>query len=182
MARTKIKVDETLLRKIIAEKESNNKYTARSALYNDVASSYNEQSNIKINGQIVYLRVGELNIDLKTPVGKRGRAAGCVINTGVKVPRAEKLAKSSDAQKTFEALRKELKVKYDSKHDNTRFLPLVQKMQDGSLKAATKLMCLSCANYSTQEVAMCEILSCPLHPFRPYKGKSNNLTKDESGV
>lgn len=172
-----------MLKRIIQECEAKKPYTARSALYEDVSSAYNLENRVNstglkdINQQLVYLRVKELNIDLKTPVGKRGRAAGCVINNGVRIPRSQKLAGSKEAQNAFAALRKEMK-----QNEGKRFLPLVTKMEGGSLKAATKAMCLSCANYDPKEVAMCEILSCPLYSYRPYKGKSNNLTKGESGV
>lgn len=173
MARTKVVIDEALLRRVIKETEEAKHYTARSALFNDVSSAYNQRitgSMKPLNGQLVYLRVRELGIELKTPVGKRGRAAGFV-NTGVRVPRADKLAGSKDAKATFSAIRDELKLQYEDGSSAKRFLPLVDKMESGSLKAAIKMKCLSCANYDPQEVKACQIILCPLLPFRPYKTK-----------
>lgn len=178
MARTKVNINECMLRRIIQQCEAAKPYTARSALYEDVSAAYNLENKVNatglkdINQQLVYLRVKELNIPLKTPVGKRGRSAGCVINSGVKVPRADKIAGNKQAQDTLVQLRKELKTKYSNDNkDNARFLPLVDKIEQGSMKAALKLMCLQCVDYDTKEVAMCNCTSCPLHIFRPYKAK-----------
>lgn len=171
MARTKITFDEKLLRDVIKEVEGANIYTAHSTLFEDVSSAYNKKSTVgQLNPQVIRLRVNELGIELKTPKGKRGRAAGCVINSGVKVPRADKIAGNKQAQATLVQLRKELKTKYSNDNkDNARFLPLVDKIEQGSMKAALKLMCLQCVDYDTKEVAMCNCTSCPLHIFRPYK-------------
>lgn len=165
MARTKIVFDEKLLRVVVKEVEASSVYTAHSTLFEDVSAAYNQRSAVgQLNPQVIRLRVQELGIELKTPKGKRGRSAGCVINTGVKVPRSQKLAGNKQAQEAFAALRKEMR-----QNDGVRFLPLVTKMEGGSLKAAVKAMCLSCTNYSSKEVAMCEIVSCPLHAYRSYK-------------
>lgn len=188
MARTKIEINECMLKRIIQQCEAAKPYTARSALYEDVSSAYNLENRVNstglkdINQQLVYLRVKELNIDLKTPVGKRGRSAGCVINTGIKVPRADKIAKDKGAQVVLANLRKELKTKYiNDNKDNSRFLPLVTKIEQGSMKAAIKLMCLQCSDYDTKEVAMCQCTTCPLHILRPYKNKQD-LTERNPGV
>lgn len=174
MARNKISVDENMLRKIILDKENNNTYSARSVLYNDVALEYNQNKETKINGQLVYLRVKELNIPLKTPLGKRGKTTG-LKPSGIRVSRATKLASDTSANETFRLLRQEMRTKYsdEKKAASARFLPLVNKMEQGSLKAAIKVMCLSCCNYEPTEVKACQVLSCPLHYIRPYKGKTN---------
>lgn len=38
-----------------------------------------------------------------------------------------------------------------------------------SRAAAVKAKCLSCSNYERAEAAGCRVLTCPLHPYRPYR-------------
>jgi hypothetical protein len=48
-------------------------------------------------------------------------------------------------------------------------LPLIDKMEQGSLAAAVKLKCLECSCWVRQEVRDCVITDCALYPFRPYQ-------------
>jgi hypothetical protein len=48
-------------------------------------------------------------------------------------------------------------------------LPLVNKVEKGSMAAALKLMCLDCSSWVKPEIRDCVITSCPLYPFRPYQ-------------
>lgn len=45
----------------------------------------------------------------------------------------------------------------------------LQKMMDGSLRAAVTLHCLQCVAYERAEVTECVARHCPLLPFRPYQ-------------
>jgi hypothetical protein len=49
-------------------------------------------------------------------------------------------------------------------------LPLIDKMEQGSLTAAVQLKCLECSCWVRQEVRDCAITDCALYPFRPYQG------------
>lgn len=45
-------------------------------------------------------------------------------------------------------------------------------MSGHSLRAAVSSKCLDCMCWQKNEVRDCDIVSCPLHPYRPYKGRS----------
>lgn len=169
MARTKIKIDEAVLRSVIAECEQERAYTNRSMLFEDVASKYNTLTDTTIlNAQLVYLRVNELQIELKTPKGKKGRAKGSKIEGGGKrVSRAEKFAGNLSVQGSFSDLRSSVPAQYR---------PLVKKIEQGSIKAAIKLNCLSCVGFERKvdgvdQIGNCECTNCPMFCFRPYQKK-----------
>jgi hypothetical protein len=48
-------------------------------------------------------------------------------------------------------------------------LPLVDRVEQGSMTAALKLMCLDCSGWVKPEIRDCVIVECPLFPFRPYQ-------------
>jgi hypothetical protein len=48
-------------------------------------------------------------------------------------------------------------------------LPLVDKVEQGSMAAAVKLMCLECSSWVKAEIRDCVIHQCPLYPFRPFQ-------------
>jgi hypothetical protein len=48
-------------------------------------------------------------------------------------------------------------------------LPLVDKVEKGSMAAAVKLCCLDCSSWVKPEIRDCVIVACPLIPFRPYQ-------------
>jgi hypothetical protein len=55
-----------------------------------------------------------------------------------------------------------------SRHQHKRIgLPLVDKVEQGSMAAAVKLMCLDCSSWVKPEIRDCVIVACPLFPFRP---------------
>lgn len=190
MARTKIQIDETWLRKVIKECEESKVYTARSALFQDVANKYNQNLPIiglpaTINAQLVYLRVNELGIDLATPKGKRGRSAG-FRPTGVKVSRSAKIASNEQAKKSLDAIRKDLNrgmLRNPKEKPGAVYLPLVDKMEQGSLRAAIKMMCLQCTNFQKEEIKHCECVGCALYHIRPYQNnEKSELDTEKTGV
>jgi hypothetical protein len=48
-------------------------------------------------------------------------------------------------------------------------LPLIAKVENGSMAAAVKLKCLDCSGWVKAEVRDCVIRECPLYPVRPYQ-------------
>jgi hypothetical protein len=56
-------------------------------------------------------------------------------------------------------------------------LPIIRRVEKGSLTEAIKLKCLDCSGLERKEVRDCVIVACPLYPHRPYqqaKGKNPN--------
>lgn len=49
----------------------------------------------------------------------------------------------------------------------------------GSKAKAIKAKCLSCCNFSKDDITHCTVLICPLHTVRPYQSKSANDSEDE---
>jgi hypothetical protein len=49
------------------------------------------------------------------------------------------------------------------------FQPLVDRIEDGSIRSAVKLKCLECSSYQIEEIRLCTVAACPLHSFRPYQ-------------
>lgn len=39
---------------------------------------------------------------------------------------------------------------------------------------AVRIKCLQCCNYEREEVAACGVVTCALHPVRPYQSKSKS--------
>lgn len=48
-------------------------------------------------------------------------------------------------------------------------LPLIDKIEGGSLTAAVQLKCLECSSWVRQEVRDCVVRDCPLYSVRPYQ-------------
>jgi hypothetical protein len=161
MGRPSIQVDKDLLKQIIDKCESEKSYTNRTELFTDVALKYSNETKIEISPSVVYLRVNEYKFVVRTPKGKKGHTN---IPRGERVKRGDKFAADTSAQKTFELLRQEM-----VRENATRFLPVLKKAMKGSRKAIDKLMCLTCANYETNEIKHCQCIMCPLHPVRAYK-------------
>lgn len=41
----------------------------------------------------------------------------------------------------------------------------------GSPRQAIKAKCLHCSNWQRDEITECRVLTCPLHPWRPFQAK-----------
>jgi hypothetical protein len=46
---------------------------------------------------------------------------------------------------------------------------------------ALKQKCLQCCGYQREEVKMCTVLTCALHPVRPYQDRAPGEPEDEEG-
>jgi hypothetical protein len=57
-------------------------------------------------------------------------------------------------------------------------LPLIDRVEQGSMAAAVKLKCLECSCWVRQEVRDCEITDCALYPFRPFQQLSGGNPND----
>jgi hypothetical protein len=62
-----------------------------------------------------------------------------------------------------------------------KFQPLVDRIEDGSIRAAVKLKCLECSSYQVEEIRLCTVTGCPLHSVRPYQEGVGRLEPRPSG-
>ena len=182
MARKTVPVDRDALVAAIAHVEGKDGYSGgKTEMCKAAAEQYNKVVNPSkpITHSVVYLRIEEFKIPIKTKAKKRGRGkmtdeqkaamqAGRAASKGK--TKAQKFAADPVAQRNFQLLR-----------DRTpeRFHPVIDKVEEGSRTAAVKLACLECSNFQTVEIRECPCEQCPLFMFRPYQGKSNEGDYEE---
>jgi len=183
MARKKKVIDRPMLEEAIKQAEKDGPLKNRGELWDAAASIYNSMDVPEtLTHSVVYLRVQEWEIEVKTPVGKRGRAAGPMSQaTKDKMKesrknsktKAEKFSSSDEAQEHFEELRKRMPKRVHS---------LIAAIAKGSRSAAVKLHCLDCCGYVTKEVKICTSKNCcPLWLFRPYQTKEEQAEFEADG-
>jgi len=149
------------------------------ALYKVVTDLYNVNDQIpeQVTYSVIGLRIKEWDLPFITKAGKRGRTKGSSSanpNLGhhTRVPKAEKFAANAEVQAHFSYL---VKVTPE------RFLPILERVKEGSRTAAVKLHCLECSGYVTSEVRDCQcVSSCSLWAFRPYQGSVEVEEQTES--
>ena len=150
MARIAVEVDANELQRVIAELESSNTYSSHNELW--LAVSNTEWARAfkprPLSPSLIMLHAKRNNLVFKTPKGVRGRTKG------------EGWRKRRIDPDSIAAMRK-------SKPEFENFITRIEK---GSAKAAIALNCLECSGFSRKEVACCQIKSCALWNFRPYKG------------
>lgn len=164
MGRKKVEVNKGELSLAIQTAEANGPFNNRQELAIAVANCDWALSN-GITTSVVINRITEFGLNPKTPKGKRGRQAGQVLSTEHK----EKLLAGRGKKKVNSNWIKEMRAVTPS-----AYFPIIDKIESGSLKAQTKLMCLFCTNFNKSEIKNCTILSCPLYASRPYQVNSNN--------
>ena len=171
MARTKIQVDRTALQNTVNTLEAGQTFTNSSALYEAVANT-EWGKGLKLTPSVVYLRIREFKITMQTKPGKRG---GTITQERIDAMRAGRKDRQprSEKMKNFSASFALMRKNYPSKS-----LPLIEKAETGSLRAAIKLMCLDCTCQQPVEVRNCACPGCPLFPHRPYQG---SMEEEEEG-
>lgn len=164
MGKKKIPVKKSELEAVINELEANNTYSAESHLFAAVAETEWAKRQ-KITAPVVYLRVREYKIQLKTQVGKRG-----MMPKGVRPPRqkslltrAQKFAKYAHI---FAAMLKEYPRQLHVK---------INRIRKGSMKAAIAVKCLDCSGFYGREVKWCPCKTCALWVFRPNQPKPGEI-------
>lgn len=178
--RKPIEVSKEGLQKAIAELEASQTFPNRSALWLAVENSEFAKScqPRPLKGQVAMLKAEEFNLEIKTPKGLRGKTKGSgpVVGGG----RKKKVFSFENVEKVLKAIPTRSTEPSDSSCVTRETLAkTIEKFRSGSLKAAVKLMCLSCSNWSKKEVRVCNIQSCPLHLFRPYKQEKKTLVSLE---
>lgn len=161
MSKLKKVIDKGQLSSVIEHLENTQTFTNQSKLFEAVASS-DWGKSIGITASVVYLRINEFKIPIKTQKGKKGSGATLAQwrAEGNPVVRRRKRRPSITHPQTYEVLRKKVPTKY---------LPLLEKAANGSMKATTKLYCLGCCGYERFEVKNCTAVGCLYYPHRPFQ-------------
>lgn len=161
MGRTLISVDKQKLTDIICNVEFTQQFNTRGDLIKEISRKYCIQEGVtNVTPSVVYLRIKEWNIQLKTQVARRGRKGG---NPGIgSIPRVSRSVKFQSDEK----VRISLTILGNITPD--RFKPVADRVKKGSMKAAIQLKCLDCCDYQTAEIRNCTCNDCSLWAFRPY--------------
>lgn len=167
--RTEYPVDRPAFIAAINEVEKNGPLQNRSVLYPLVAEEYNKHIARGITHSIAQLRIRDWKIEVKTPMGQRGRPAGFTMSEEQK---AAMLAGRRN--------RKCHPQKEQSIRAMNRMCPkrrsLIQRAANGSKVAQVQLVCLECCE-TLDEIRNCETMSCGLWGIRPYQ--NGNTEEDE---
>lgn len=160
MGRVKIEIDKTIFLSKIKELEATQSFTNISGL---CTAFENTEWAIKngVTGPVCRSRLKEFNLldKINTKPGKRGRQPGQTLSQEHKDKLKGGRGKPAD-EKWIKALKSNTPPMY---------LPIVEKIETGSLKSILKAKCLECANYNKSEIKNCSVISCPIWGKRPYK-------------
>jgi hypothetical protein len=160
MGRSPLIVKKEQLQNTINQLEDTTEFANIGALCEAVSQSEwgkgirNEAFKVKgLSPQMVYKKIQELQISIKTKAGKRGRPVGSKANRS---SRADKLATIPQIRDFEKRIQVEVK--------GTSFEKTAIKAATGSLKAACKLMCAQCVGY-TDAYKACATTNCALYPI-----------------
>jgi hypothetical protein len=175
MARGKKKlfIDKAVFQRVVDQLESTNTFPNPSYLWKAIENTEwaKGQTPRPLTAAVAYLRAKELDIVTKTKPGKRGgtmtEARIAKLHSGGRRPRSIKMTVFTD---TF----KEMRATYPS-----TLLPLIERAEKGSLKAALNLKCLECSGFVRAEIRNCACPGCSLYPHRPGATELANLAIPE---
>jgi hypothetical protein len=177
MAKTPIPVDKNKLIEAINIAEKDGPLRNRTVLNEAVADIYNDlhDPDRPLTKGVVYLRIKDWGIPVKTVAGKRGRQK-MTEEHKKKMQEARKAGRSRGERIKRDPKKQEVIANLRDEVPK-RFLPLVDRIARGSKVAALKLNCLQCVGYETRAVRECESVNCAMWLFRPYQG---NLDEEEA--
>jgi hypothetical protein len=159
MGRTKVQVKSEELKEAIKLAEANGPFNTRQELAIAISSSQWGIDN-NITTSVVINRIKEFEIVPLTQKGKRGRQTGEKLTDEHKQKLQDGRGKKIVDKVWLQEMRRITPSAY---------LPIVDKIEAGSLKSMIHLHCLECTNYNKGEIRSCEIRSCSLWQKRPYK-------------
>jgi hypothetical protein len=182
MGRAAIVIDKSELEAKLHELENANSFDNRSLLFAALCQTEWAKTRINTAGKVkpltpavVYLRVKEFNIQLKTPIGKRG------IPVGTKRGPRKRREQSINDPKII-AIRDKI-VNSAANHKASLREPvtrLFNRIVDGSKMAAIKLTCLECSAWESNEARNCQVTGCPLYIISPFvKYANQELTEEQ---
>lgn len=162
MARTKLEINKEEFQAVVTELEKNQEFRNPSALWKAVENTLwaRSQKPRPMTASVAYMRAKELGITYKVVPSKRADFGG---KKGPRTPRIKKMKAFAPSFAKMRLCTPE------------RYLPLVDKAEQGSKMACIKLKCLECSAWQGSEVRRCVITHCPLFPIRPFQGKKDEV-------
>jgi len=180
MARIKLEIPKDELQRTINQVESshpNGQFENRSLLHDAVADTdWAKNFDPKpVTASVVCLRIAELNIDCKTPKGKRGRSGGFSgpPRDVKRITRRQKYKLNPQLEDHFNKLEEYIK----SQGCGETWLRTLQKVRKGSVKAMIRLNCAACMGFENVAVNVrgCTAAGvCPMWAERPYQNLTVN--------
>lgn len=159
MAKKAVPIDQQKLETIIKKLEEDSAFSTQSELFRVAAGEYTKQYGFKITPSLVYLRVRQWNIQLKTSKSKAEPWKHVK-----SLPVEEDIEPVIEKAQTLDEILANATPK-----EKLKYKKLAKRALKGSRIAAIKLHCLDCAAFDRKEVAHCLVKSCPLWLFRPYQ-------------
>lgn len=153
-------VDLKVLQSCICEVEQN-PCTNRSDLFQKVSDVYNKRTDQSCSWATLANIALKNDLEMKTPKGKKGQG----LRRGKRTTKAEKFQKNPAIVEAIEKMQQSIPRSLQK-----RYLPVIEKVREGSRTAAVKLKCLDCSGWQPKEVRNCLCHDCPLWAFRPYQG------------
>ena len=177
MGGIRLKMDLSKMKSTITKIDTEGDFRNWSEMQAAVANSeYGRE--VGISAPNVYNFINKHKLEIKTPRAKRGdglKRLRSSTNT-VKTTRGEKFKNDEKAQESIKATRRDIKFLCGSKAP--RYFNILNKLENGSMKAGVAVACLQCMAGDAKEVRDCDIIGCGLHLFRPWKKENND---DELG-
>lgn len=156
--RTALKVDKEKFVQSVQEAEKDGPLENRHQLYSRVADLYNAKIGMdmpQISFSVASLRISEYALEIKTPLGKKGKPKPKEFSSELTAP----IPNGFDISKLKPAFSK----KYHS---------LIDNLGNGCVKSAIFLKCLECMGENEIEITECECQDCPNWHFRPFQRKT----------
>ena len=166
--RKKLILDKEEFQKNISLLEEAKSYSTWSEIFIDLCQTEwaRSQQPRALTPSVVFLRVNEMGIILKTPKGRRGNAKGFPGASPAASPKVKSRPRKAD-KKAYEAIKSKVE------RGCPTLLRVVEKWGNGSQKAAIKLGCMLCTGYNRKEIYGCSSYLCPWHPYRPFQESSS---------
>lgn len=153
-------IDLEVLKTVITVVEKESPDGGLTHAWKEVERLYREKTNSNVS--MITLKKEGLTLNIKAkPKGNKRLADHR--------PTERKPRKRKDMSEHSERMRKEI-----IDHGKPQYLPLVDKMENGSMKARIKLGCIRCFGYDAKEVKHCTSMACVWHPVRPYQDKETS--------
>jgi hypothetical protein len=163
MSRTALEIDPKKLEDCIRSLEKSKKFNGLSDFWEKVAQAYGDVSATTVKNRATLFKI-QINV-------KKTKKTG--VNDMSAVRNAKSVRKVYDKKKPS-ANSVHLMKERVIDHGKQSLLPLVDKIEEGNIRACIKLHCLECMGYDRESVRECTSPACQFHWIRPYQSESKD--------